>query len=79
MRWDAEGDIKPQTVLNPTKATPSKIEVVDKGTAVMLISEKELYKMMFKDSKKLVGLWLLSPESKGAKIWKLDRTEEAPS
>ena len=54
--WSAEGEIAPGTKLNPTKNTPSQIEVIDHGKATILIEDKVM-KLTLK-GKKLKGVWV---------------------
>lgn len=70
-----EGDVKPSHYLNPTKATPSRIEILDSGDAsVLALSDKFLkvqvkgktFKGLFVAERK-DGDWLWSPSEAAPK------------
>jgi len=54
--WDAEGNIKPQTRVNPTKETPSRIELIDSGTAKVLIWDDLIKRLVYK-GKHMIGTY----------------------
>jgi len=54
---DVEGEIKPQTYLNPTKETPSYISIIDKGETIVLIDGEMFKKFEFK-GEKMHGIWI---------------------
>ena len=70
--WTAEGEIKPGTKLNPTKATPSQIEVLDQGKATILIEDK-VRKFILK-GKKLKGAWIAF-QQEGSNLWTIQKSE----
>jgi len=70
--WAAEGEIRPKTKLNPTKATPSKIEVLDQGKATMLI-EGDFRKFILK-GKELKGVWVAF-QQEGSDLWTVQKSE----
>lgn len=63
-RWETTGDIKPKTKLNPTKNTPSKIELLDQGTFRWLDSKKTILKLK---GKELRGTYTI-PKDKDSKV-----------
>ncbi len=64
-----EGDIKPSHYLNPTKATPSRIEILDNGEASVLAASDKFLKVQIKgerfkglfEAKRSDGDWLWAP------------------
>ena len=68
----AEGDQPPGSKLNPTKATPSHIEVLDSGSASILIEGKTL-KIVLK-GKKLKGVWIAS-QQENSDMWSISKSE----
>lgn len=70
--WTAEGEIKPGTKLNPTKATPSKIGVLDQGKAIILIEDK--VKKFILKGKKLKGTWFAF-QHEDSKLWTIEKSE----
>jgi len=66
--FHAEGELHPGSKLNPTKATPSKMEVLDSGSASVL-SEGKLSKFVLK-GKKLTGVWIAS-QQKDSDMWSI--------
>lgn len=70
---DSEGYVKPGTKLNPTKATPSFIKVLDKGEAIMLIDSLDLKKIQFKGAKMKGTFLFKNIES----YWEIKRVQES--
>lgn len=70
--WSAEGEVPPGTKLNPTKATPSEIEVLDQGKATVLI-EDEVRKFILK-GKHLKGVWFAF-QQEGSNLWSIQKSE----
>jgi len=76
-----KGDISPGHYLNPTKETPSFIEVLDKGKAEVLSLSDDFIKIRFKGKKlkELIGVkrsndeWLWSPSKAAPEV---DKTEK---
>ena len=60
--------------MNPTKDTPTFVEVVDKGRCRFLVDEPGLVKIGF-DGKALRGLWLLEKKNSN---WHVRRVQSAP-
>lgn len=52
-----EEEVKPMTLLNPTKATPCRIELIDNGSCIIYQDSPEFLKVKFK-GKKLEGLFI---------------------
>ncbi|MGB7531828.1 MAG: hypothetical protein WA977_02465 [Halobacteriota archaeon] len=71
--WTAEGEIPPNTKLNPTKATPSNIEILDKGKATILIEDKGKIKKFILKGKKLKGVWVAFQES--SNLWTIQKSK----
>jgi len=74
---DKPVEVKPGTRLNPTKNTPSFIEVVASGSMSLLEDSREFKKFQIK-SGAMKGLWILFKERPDINIWTLSRTEEGP-
>ncbi len=70
--FHAEGDLHPNSKLNPTKATPSHIEVLDSGSATIL-SEGKTQKFVLK-GKKLKGVWIAA-QQEGSDMWAISKTQ----
>lgn len=70
--WIAKGEIEPGTKLNPTKATPSKIEVLDQGKATVLIEDK--VKKFILKGKKIKGVWIAF-QQEGSNLWTIQKSE----
>ena len=64
--WDAEGGIPPGTKLNKTKATPSKIDILDEGNLTLLIEDKT--KKFILKGEHLKGSWR-AEKQKDSKMW----------
>jgi len=72
--WGAEGELPPGSKLNPTKATPSKIELLDKGKATLL-SEGSFKKFILK-GKKMKGTFVAFPQEDGkSNMWTMQKSE----
>jgi len=69
--------VDPGTRLNPTKNTPSFIEVVASGSLTFLEDSREFKKFRIR-SGPMRGLWILFKERPDINIWTLSRTEEGP-
>jgi DNA adenine methylase len=72
---EAEGFYPPGSFMNPTKDTPSFVEVVDKGACRLLVDEPGLVKVAF-EGEKLQGAWLLEKKNSN---WHVRRVREAPA
>jgi len=72
---DIEGAVEPGHPLNPTKATPSFIEIIDKGDVVVLEDLRDWKKFEFR-GKILKGLFVMDRE-KGMPIWEF-RVSKGP-
>jgi len=70
-------EVEPGTDLNPTKDTPSWVELGDKGSVEILEQEAGFLKLRL-GGKKLKGLWVLTEEEPGAGIWAFTKEEVAP-
>ena len=70
----AADEVPPQTDLNPTKATPSWVRIVDEGT-YEIIDEEPLFKKIRFNGNLLKGLWIMTREDPRTEIWVLERTE----
>ena len=70
--WTAEGEIPPGTKLNPTKATPSEIEVLDQGKATIFI-EDTVRKFILK-GKNLKGVWFAF-QQEDSNLWTIQKSE----
>ena len=70
--WSAEGEIAPGTKLNPTKNTPSQIEVLDQGKVTILIEDK--VKKLILKGKKLKGIWIAF-QQKGSNLWTIEKSK----
>lgn len=71
---EAEGFFPPGSFMNPTKDTPSFVEIVDKGECRILIDEPGLLKVTF-EGEALRGTWLLEQKNSN---WHVRRVQEAP-
>jgi len=73
-----EGEIKPSHYLNPTKATPSNIEILDSGKASVLSYSDKFLKVQIKgellkglyEAKRSDGDWLWQPSVPGPEVKK---------
>jgi len=72
---DAEGFYPPGSFMNPTKDTPSFVEIVDKGECRLLVDQPALLKVEFR-GEALKGTWLLEKKNSN---WHVRRTETAPA
>jgi hypothetical protein len=73
----AEGEMKPKTKLNPTKNTPSFIEILDSGEVTVLEDIIGFMKFIF-NGEKLKGNWAAVQEEKGSNIWIFKKSELPP-
>jgi len=71
---EAEGFYPPGSFMNPTKDTPSFVEIVDKGECRILVDQPALVKVAF-EGKELKGVWLLEKKNSN---WHVHRTQAAP-
>jgi hypothetical protein len=62
-------DVKPETKLNGTKETPSKIELMERGKASIL-SNTSFRRFRLRDGK-LEGTWIAFQREEGSTIWTL--------
>ena len=67
-RLTLEGDIPPQSPLNPSKDTPSAITVLDKGEAIILEDTQDFLRIDFK-GKKFKGVYVFQRETPGQNIF----------
>jgi hypothetical protein len=65
--WTAEGEVPPKSALNPTKNTPSLIQVLDQGEAIVLSEENRKFMKLKLTGKKLKGLWV-ALQQEGSKM-----------
>ena len=72
-RWKAEGEVPAGSALNPTKKTPSSIEVLDRGSVELLEDSPEFKKLLF-SGKKLKGAWTVR-KRKGSTLWSMSRSQ----
>ena len=68
-----EGNLKPGTRFNPTKATPSTIRILDRGTVTLLEDRPGFVRVQF-NGKRLKDARALVQEETGAAIWELQRS-----
>jgi Putative phage serine protease XkdF len=71
---DLSGKVPPGHYLNPTKETPSYIEVLDSGKAEVTSLSKDLVKVKF-SGKELKGMYLVT---RNADEWLWEKEQEAP-
>ena len=71
---EAEGFFPPGSFMNPTKDTPSFVEIVDQGECRILVDEPGLLKVTF-EGETLRGTWLLEQKNSN---WHVRRVQEAP-
>lgn len=71
---EAEGFFPPGSFMNPTKDTPTFVEIVDQGSARILVDEPALLKVTF-EGERLRGPWLLEKKNSN---WHVRRVQEAP-
>jgi len=69
-----EGEIKPGEPGNPTKKTPTFIEIIDKGTVTILEDSDQFKKYSFK-GKKLKGLYVFKLEKGTKNIWVFEKSK----
>lgn len=68
-----EGEVPTESILNPTKATPSKIEILDEGPAsIISVSAFKRYRL---DGKKLKGIWIAFKRDEKSKMWILKKSD----
>jgi hypothetical protein len=72
--WTAEGEIPPNSALNPTKNTPSRIQVLDQGEAIVVSEENGKFMKFKLRGKKLNGLWVAA-QQEGSKMWIFQKSE----
>jgi len=70
----AEGFVAPGTSMNPTKDTPSFVEIVDRGECTVLINNRDFKKVQFKGTK-LRGVWIMDRKNDN---WLVERSQAAP-
>lgn len=73
--WTAEGEVAPGSKLNPSKATPSNIEVLDQGK-VTVLKEKESNSKSTKlilFGKKMKGTWAAFQQD-GSNLWTIQKS-----
>lgn len=69
-----DGDIPlPKSILNPTKATPSLIKILDEGDASIL--SKTGFRRYLLKGGKLKGIWITFRQDEGSKIWTIKKGE----
>ena len=71
--WTAEGELPPKSALNPTKNTPSRIQVLDQGEAIVLSEEGGKFMKFKLKGKKLKRLWVAS-QQEGSEMWSFQRS-----
>ena len=72
--WSAEGEVPPKSALNPTKNTPSHLQVLDQGEATVLSEEGGGFMKLKLKGTKLKGLWVATQQEE-SKMWTFQRTE----
>ena len=70
--WTAEGEVAPGSKLNPSKATPSTIEVHDQGKATVLSEGK--FKRLILFGKNLKGVFAAFPQE-GSNLWTIQKSK----
>jgi len=70
----AEGFFPPGSYMNPTKDTPSFVEIVDAGRCELMVDEPDFKKVEFR-GEKLRGVWILDRKNDN---WLVARTQAAP-
>jgi hypothetical protein len=71
--WTAEGEVPANSALNPTKNTPSRIQVLDQGEAIVLGEENGKFMKVKLKGKKLNGLWA-AMQQEGSKMWTFSKS-----
>ena len=72
--WTAEGEVPANSSLNPTKNTPSHIQVLDQGEAIVLGEDIGRFIKLKLKGKKLNGPWV-AMQQEGSKMWSFQRSE----
>jgi hypothetical protein len=72
-----EGDVKPKTVLNPSKATPCHLEIIDRGEATVFEDNAGFKKFQFK-GKELKGILTFAQDSPDSTIYNFKRSKGGP-
>ena len=70
---DSPDEVPPHTDLNPTKATPSWVRILDEGE-YEIIDEEPLFRKIRFDGQLLQGLWIMEREDPRTEIWVFRRT-----
>ena len=78
-KWRDKGEkeaeeVPAKTDLNPTKATPSWIRMIDRGT-VEVIDKQPLFMKLRFDGDYMRGLWIMEREDPRTELWTLRQTE----
>ena len=71
--WTAEGEVPANSALNPTKNTPSQIQVLDRGEAIVLGEEDGKWIKLKLKGKKLNGLFFVA-QQEGSKMWTFSKS-----
>lgn len=67
LREIKDGKVPPKSILNPTKATPSEIEILDEGPASILnMTGFKRYKLK---GERMKGVWIAFRRDKASKMW----------
>jgi len=73
--WNLIGDVKPGTIFNDTKETPSKAQLIDQGNVEIKEESDGLLRISLK-GKELKGDFSLMEEEKGSRFWFFTRDSE---
>ena len=71
--WTAEGELPPKSALNPTKNTPSRIQVLDQGEAIVLSEEGGKWIKLKLTGRKRKGLFFVA-QQEGSKMWTFSKS-----
>lgn len=66
---DLQGAVAPGTAWNPTKDTPSTIELLDRNMPAKIIKWDDEKRTIAFNGKRLIGVWEFRKESKGSDLW----------
>jgi hypothetical protein len=72
--WTAEGEVLPKSPLNPTKNTPSRIAVLDRGEAIVIGEEDGKWIKLKLKGRKLKGL-LFMAQQEGSRMWTFQKSK----
>jgi len=72
--WSAEGEVPINSPLNPTKNTPSHIQLLDHGEAIVLSEDEGKWLKLKLKGEKLKGLFFMA-QQEGSKMWSFQKSE----